>query len=307
MRNNCQTPTTPRSDSVTHQDSDDTQSRTLRQIVRETLRDPTQPDAAGTYQHTDNTIHSDEMNHNGESVEQGVEIISGESDYWSQFEEEVRLNSGRLDIHMSPLTNPGAINTQPPGELSRADENNSCDSLLGRQGAEYIEEETKDPTFNAHGIDSPLDLSTGLEAKHNDLSKPIHCPVGPDEQYVVSENYKKEVEKIKESVVRDLLVRTTDRKWMCKSCQITFISPTDVRRHIIAKHFSGPMCRCKHCGEYSKNEVALSKHVSRRHRAETEKELSQWQITKQALHDITGRSCTIPYRRTQILCLIWIY
>ena len=40
------------------------------------------------------------------------------------------------------------------------------------------------------------------------------------------------------------------------------------------------MCRCKYCGKYSKNEVALAKHVSRRHRAETEKELSQWQITK---------------------------
>ena len=81
-------------------------------------------------------------------------------------------------------------------------------------------------------------------------------------------------------MVRDLLVRTTDRKWGCKSCNITFVSPTDVRRHIIAKHFSGPMCRCKHCGKYSKNEVALSKHISRRHRAETQKELSEWQITK---------------------------
>ena len=31
---------------------------------------------------------------------------------------------------------------------------------------------------------------------------------------------------------------------------------------------------------------------------------------KQALHDITGQlhtPYTIPYRRTQILCLIWIY
>ena len=117
------------------------------------------------------------------------------------------------------LTQPPVILTpNPPGELSCTDENNSCDSLLDRQGGEYIEEETKDPTLNAHGIDSPLDLSTGLEAKPNDLNKPIHCPVGPDEQYVVSENYKKEVEKIKESVVCDLLVRTTDLKWICKSC-----------------------------------------------------------------------------------------
>ena len=67
---------------------------------------------------------------------------------------------------------------------------------------------------------------------------------------------------------------------MCKKCQVAFISPLRVQKHIIAKHFQGPMCRCKYCGKYSRNEVALGKHVAKKHRLEKEKELSQWQITK---------------------------
>ena len=88
------------------------------------------------------------------------------------------------------------------------------------------------------------------------------------------------VENVKERVVRDLLICTPSNKWMCRKCQVTFMSPLRVRRHIIAKHFQGPMCHCKYCGKYSRNEVALGKHMAKKHRLEKEKELSQWQITK---------------------------
>ena len=40
------------------------------------------------------------------------------------------------------------------------------------------------------------------------------------------------------------------------------------------------MCHCKYCGKYSRNKIALGKHMEKKHRLEKEKELSQWQITK---------------------------
>ena len=148
----------------------------------------------------------------------------------------------------------------------------------------------------AHETGVPLDLSAGPEPQPSNPDRPGDSPAGLDEQYLVSENYLKEVKRIKERVVRDLLVCTTDKEWMCKECQIIFVSPLRVRKHIIAKHFSGPMCRCKYCGKYSKNEVALEKHVSRRHRTETDKELSQWQITKHKAKTARSskRSCPTP-------------
>ena len=89
VRNNCQAPGTPESDSMTHQNSDNAPTRTLRQIVRETLRGPTHPDAATIYQPTNNGTRPDEMNHKIKSDEQEIEVLSGESDYWRQFKEEV--------------------------------------------------------------------------------------------------------------------------------------------------------------------------------------------------------------------------
>merc|ERR1712240_383382 len=49
-------------------------------------------------------------------------------------------------------------------------------------------------------------------------------------------------------------------------------------------------------GIYSKNEVSLEMHISRRHKVETDKERSQWQITKhqaKAAHS-SRRSCPTP-------------
>ena len=76
------------------------------------------------------------------------------------------------------------------------------------------------------------------------------------------------------------MVFTKEKEWKCKECETVFISPLHVRKHIISKHFSGPMRCCKYCGIYSKNEVSLEKHVSRRHKEETDKERTQWQIMK---------------------------
>ena len=92
------------------------------------------------------------------------------------------------------------------------------------------------------------------------------------------------------------MVFTKDKEWKCKECEIVFISPLRIRKHIISKHFSGPMCRCKYCGIYSKNEVSLEKHVSRRHKVETDKERSQWQITKHQAKAarFSHRSCPTP-------------
>ena len=114
MGNDRQAPGTPESDSMMHQNSDNAPTRTLRQIVRETLRGPTHPDAATIYQPTNNSVRPDEMNHKIKSDEQEIGIISGESRYWEQFKEEVRYNSGRSDIKISPLTISCETKNQPP-------------------------------------------------------------------------------------------------------------------------------------------------------------------------------------------------
>ena len=103
---------------------------------------------------------------------------------------------------------------------SCTEENNSCDSPPAGQGGEYIEEELKNPMLVAHETGVPLDLSAGPEPQPSNPDCPGDSPAGldghKDEQYFVSENYLKEVERIKERVVQDLMVFTTDKEWMCK-------------------------------------------------------------------------------------------
>ena len=122
----------------------------------------------------------DNISHKIKSDEQEIEIISGESSYWEQFEEEVRYNSKRNDIEISPPTISCEPNNQPPGELSCTEENNSCDSLLAGQGGEYIEEEFKNPVLSTHEVDVPLDLSAGPELQPNNPDRPGDYPAGPD-------------------------------------------------------------------------------------------------------------------------------
>ena len=291
---------TPEPAVVTHQGRDNAPTRTLRQIVREILRDTTHSNAATMCQTAATNPCPASMSHKTEPDEQEIEIISGDSRYWEQFEEEVQYNSRRNNITASPPTIPSETSDQPPGEYSGTGENNSCGSPSVGHSGEYIEEEFKNPMLEAHETGVPLDLSVGPEAQSSHPDCPgdstAGCAGHTNKQYLVSEDYLKEVERIKERVVQDLVVFTKDKEWKCKECEIIFISPLRVRKHIIAKHFSGPMCCCKYCGIYSKNEVSLQKHLSRRHKVETDKECSQWQITKHQAKAARSsqRSCPTP-------------
>ena len=180
IRNCRQASGTPEPEAVTHQDRDSAPTRTLRQIVRETLRGATHSNAATMCQPAATGTCPDNMNHKIESDEQEIEIISGDSRYWEQFEEEVRYNSGRSDIKISPPTIPCETRDQPPGEYSCTEENNSCDSPSAGQGGEYIEEELKDPTLVAHETGVPLDLSACPEPQPSNPDCPGDSPAGLD-------------------------------------------------------------------------------------------------------------------------------
>ena len=81
VRNCRQASGTPEPDTVTHQNSDGAPTRTLRQIVRETLRGATHSNAATMCQPAATGTCPDNMNHKMESDEQEIEIISGDSHY----------------------------------------------------------------------------------------------------------------------------------------------------------------------------------------------------------------------------------
>ena len=98
--------------------------------------------------------------------------------------------------------------------------------------------------LEAHETGVPLDLRVGPEEQSFQPDCPTDTPVGQtghaDKSYLVSEEYLKEVERIKEQVVQDLMVFTQEKEWNYKECETVFISPLRVRKHIISKHFSGP-------------------------------------------------------------------
>ena len=92
----------------------------------------------------------------------------------------------------------------------------------------------------AHETGVPLDLSAGPEPQPSNPDCPRDSPAGLDEQYLVSENYLKEVERIKERVVQDLVVFTTDKEWKCKECEIIFISPPTHEEAYYSETFQRP-------------------------------------------------------------------
>ena len=98
MRDCRQASGTPEPAVMTHQGRDSAPTRTLRQIVRETLRGTTHSNAATMYQTAATGPCPASMSHKTEPDEQEIEIIPGDSRYWEQFEEEVQYNSGRNSI-----------------------------------------------------------------------------------------------------------------------------------------------------------------------------------------------------------------
>ena len=114
VRNNCQTPRAPRSEAVTQQDRDDTQSWNIRQIVRETLRDPVQPDAAGTYQHTNKNMRSSTITYNDEPLEQGIKMILGELDHRTKIREMQTSIVGDWSSTYHPTQPPTPLRFNPP-------------------------------------------------------------------------------------------------------------------------------------------------------------------------------------------------
>ena len=74
--------------------------------------------------------------------------------------------------------------------------------------------------LEAHEKGVPLDLRVGPEEQSFQPDCPTATLVGQtghtDEPYLVSEEYLKEIERIKEQVVQDLMIFTKEKQWNMK-------------------------------------------------------------------------------------------
>ena len=106
---------------------------------------------------------------------QDVQVISGESNYWQKFEEEVCFNSGQTYTwENTPRYPMETINEEPmePEAIEQhADPEYKGEGrlIIAEPAGEYVEElcddplaDKKDTKINCH--DAPLDLTTRIEA-----------------------------------------------------------------------------------------------------------------------------------------------
>ena len=202
VRDSRQASGTPEPVVVTHQGRKSTSTQALRQIVRETLRSVTHTNAAGMCQTAATGQCPDSMSHTAESDEQDIEIIPGDSRYWEDWENEVQYNSGRSSITEVAPQLPSETSNQPPNQFSSTEHNNNCGSIIARQNDEYIEEDCKNPLVEANETGVSLDLRVGPGEQSIQPDGPTNALVGQtrhtDDSYLVSEDYLKEVKKIKE-------------------------------------------------------------------------------------------------------------
>ena len=96
--------------------------------------------------------------------DQDVQIISGESNYWQKWEEEVRFNSGRTHAReFTPWYLRETIN-ETTEQLADPEHEGEGRLLIAEPGGEYVKEHCDDPLadkkdtkLNCH--DAPLDLT----------------------------------------------------------------------------------------------------------------------------------------------------
>ena len=186
-------------------------------MIRETLCSVTHTNAAGMCQAADTGQCPDNMSHTVEPDEQDIEIISGDTRYWENWESEVQYNSGRSNIREVSPQLPSKTSNQPSNQISSAEQENNYGSPIVEHNNEYIEEDCKNPLTEEKGMCVPLDLTvkSGEQPAPSDAS--TNTSEGQtghkDESHLVTDEYlKSEIEKIKEQVIQDLMIFTAEKE-----------------------------------------------------------------------------------------------
>ena len=123
-----------------------------------------------------------------------------------------------------------------------------------------MEEHCNDPLADKKDINTPLDLT--IEADRQ-LRQPDLATDDPnsqveieDDSHLPTEAYlKAEIEKVKDQVIKDLIVFNERREWICRACEVVLGSPHRVRQHVLLCYIQGPLAKCHYCGVFSKTET----------------------------------------------------
>ena len=134
-------------------------------------------------------------------------------------------------------------------------------------------------------INTPLDLTVEADRQ---LKQPDVATDDPnsqseieDDSHIPTEAYlNAEIEKVKNQVIKDLMVFNEKREWVCWACEVVLGSPHRVRQHVLLVHFQGPLTKCRYCGVFSKTEASLDKHIRHKHKHERDMKRSQWKVAK---------------------------
>ena len=136
-----------------------------------------------------------------------------------------------------------------------------------------MEDNCDDPLAEKKDINIPLDLTVEADRQPGQPDVTTNDPssrVGSeDDSHFPTKAYlKAEIEKIKEQVIKDLMIFNEKREWMCRECKIMLGSSLQVRQHVLSHHFQGPLEKCHYCGVFSKTEASLDRHIRRKHKHE---------------------------------------
>ena len=119
----------------------------------------------------------------------------------------------------------------------------------------------------------PLDLTVESREQSGHPDASTNTPKGlvehEDKSHLPTEEYlNSEIEKIKEQVIKDLMIFTEKKEWMCTECKSVLGSLLRVWQHVLSRHFEGPLAQCKYCKVFSKTESSLDRHIRRKHKDE---------------------------------------
>ena len=136
----------------------------------------------------------------------------------------------------------------------------------------------EDTKLNCH--DDPLDLTieADRQLRQPDIATDdaySQAKVEDDSHLPTEAQLEAEIEKVKDGVIKDLMLYNKKRQWECRACEKILGSPHWLRHHILLSHFEGPLENCRFCRVFCKTEALLKKHMSRKHKHERDMERSR--------------------------------
>ena len=147
-------------------------------------------------EHTNNTIShhqgaatagqcSNKMDPIPPPDDQDVQIIGGGSNYWQDWEDEVRFNSGRTHTRETVPRHPCGTDNDTAGQLVIPELDSANRLLIAEHCGEYVEEHCNDPLDDKKDINTPLDLT--IEADRQ-LKQPYIATDDPNSQSEIEDD-----------------------------------------------------------------------------------------------------------------------